>query len=133
MSETLGETSFVLVQDFPTMMATWEHQHSLRSPSFYVFKGGYRMYIRVFPSRQGGNVYLHTGLTQGRWATDSLIAFKQRRSQDFAWGGNRQRAHGLQSSEGSASHLKRSPTSKYKKQLHEFRSLFLEKGSKFIF
>ncbi|XP_043199231.1 hornerin-like isoform X1 [Amphibalanus amphitrite] len=66
------------INDFRTMMATWENHHSLRSPSFYVFRGGYRMYIRVFPSRQGGNVYLHTGLTQGEYDDQLQWPFEMR-------------------------------------------------------
>ncbi|XP_037091441.1 uncharacterized protein LOC119111747 [Pollicipes pollicipes] len=66
------------VKDFPTMMATWEDRHSLRSPSFYIYQGGYRMYIRVFPSRQGGNVYLHTGLTPGRYDEQLSWPFRLR-------------------------------------------------------
>ncbi|XP_054261842.1 TNF receptor-associated factor 6-like isoform X2 [Macrosteles quadrilineatus] len=39
-------------------------QQTLRSPGFYV-NGGYRMYIKMFPHQDKGNIYIHVGLAQG--------------------------------------------------------------------
>ena len=43
----------------------WNHRRSLRSPSFYISPGGYRMYIRIYPRQNEENVYIHVGVTQG--------------------------------------------------------------------
>ena len=49
----------------------WNHRQSLRSPSFYISPGGYRMYIRIYPRQNEENVYIHVGVTQGDF-DDSL-------------------------------------------------------------
>ncbi|GLH05414.1 Uncharacterized protein GBIM_11017, partial [Gryllus bimaculatus] len=39
----------------------------------YFWRGGYRMYLRLFPRRAGVNVYVHAGLTPG--AFDHLLSW----------------------------------------------------------
>ncbi|KAK8743919.1 hypothetical protein OTU49_000914, partial [Cherax quadricarinatus] len=58
-------TYYWRVADVNYKMNNWGRQRSLRSQSFYVFQGGYRMYIRIYPNHNGENVYVHVGLTEG--------------------------------------------------------------------
>ncbi|XP_046385396.1 TNF receptor-associated factor 6-like isoform X2 [Ischnura elegans] len=44
---------------------SWDPRRSLRSPSFYVNAGGYRMYLLVFPRQNYENLYVHVGITLG--------------------------------------------------------------------
>jgi MATH domain. len=43
----------------------WSNRRSLRSPSFYISPGGYRMYIRIYPRQNEDNFYVHVGVTLG--------------------------------------------------------------------
>ncbi|XP_069679687.1 TNF receptor-associated factor 6 [Periplaneta americana] len=54
----------------------WNHRRSLRSPSFYISPGGYRMYIRVYPRQNEENVYVHVGLTRGDFDDNLPWPFK---------------------------------------------------------
>lgn len=58
-------TYYWMVRDVTYKMENWGRNRSLRSSSFYIFQGGYRMYLRIFPNQQGENFYVHVGLTQG--------------------------------------------------------------------
>ncbi|XP_034234059.1 uncharacterized protein LOC117641064 [Thrips palmi] len=58
-------TYFWRVRNMDYKMTGWNHRRSLRSPSFYVWPGGYRMYLRMYPRQSGENVYFHVGLTRG--------------------------------------------------------------------
>jgi len=53
------------VRNMSYKMTHWTAQRSIRSPSFYIWPGGYRMYLRLFPRQSGNNVYIHVGLTRG--------------------------------------------------------------------
>ncbi|PSN57800.1 hypothetical protein C0J52_04357 [Blattella germanica] len=54
----------------------WNHRRSLRSPSFYISPGGYRMYIRMFPHQNEENVYVHVGVTRGDYDDNLPWPFK---------------------------------------------------------
>lgn len=58
-------TYYWRVRNMDYKMTGWNHRRSLRSPSFYVWPGGYRMYLRMYPRQSGENVYVHVGLTRG--------------------------------------------------------------------
>lgn len=58
-------TYYWRVRNMDYKMTGWNHRRSLRSPSFYVWPGGYRMYLRIYPRQSGENVYVHVGLTRG--------------------------------------------------------------------
>lgn len=56
-----------------TSKVSRQDQHvAFRSPSFYV-NNGYRMYVKLFPHQNKGNIYIHVGLTKGRY--DDLLAW----------------------------------------------------------
>lgn len=68
MHQENGERVFTYywrVGDINYKMDNWGRRRSLRSSSFYIFQGGYRMYLRIYPNQQGENFYVHVGLTQG--------------------------------------------------------------------
>lgn len=57
-------------------MTAWNHRQSLRSPSFYISPGGYRMYIHIYPRQNDENVYIHVGVTQGDFDNSLPWPFK---------------------------------------------------------
>ncbi|XP_059474633.1 TNF receptor-associated factor 6-like isoform X1 [Neocloeon triangulifer] len=59
-------TYYWRVKDMQNKLKNWEPRRSVRSPSFYISAGSYKMYLRMFPRQNNGkNVYLHVGLTKG--------------------------------------------------------------------
>ncbi|XP_037089445.1 filaggrin-2-like [Pollicipes pollicipes] len=61
------------IEDFGLKMATWKSDHALRSASFYVYHGGYRMFLRLYPRHRGASVLVRAGLTSGR--NDASLAW----------------------------------------------------------
>ncbi|XP_043219159.1 uncharacterized protein LOC122380239 [Amphibalanus amphitrite] len=59
-------TYYWKIENFGTMMTDWSPEQSLRSPSFYVYHGGYRMFLRLFPRWNGDSVLIRAALTSGR-------------------------------------------------------------------
>jgi hypothetical protein len=55
------------VGDIERKMTTWGQSRSLRSNSFYIFRYGYNMYMRIYPKHNGENFYIHVGLSQGQY------------------------------------------------------------------
>ncbi|PNF21092.1 hypothetical protein B7P43_G05540 [Cryptotermes secundus] len=64
-------TYYWRIQGMEYKLTSWNHRRSLRSSSFYISPGGYRMYIRVYPRQNEENVYIHVGVTRGDF-DDSL-------------------------------------------------------------
>ncbi|XP_045113420.1 TNF receptor-associated factor 3-like isoform X2 [Portunus trituberculatus] len=60
-------TYYWMIRDITYKMENWGRNRSLRSSSFYIFQGGYRMYLRIFPNQQGENFYVRVGVTQGEY------------------------------------------------------------------
>jgi hypothetical protein len=58
-------TYYWRVRDMSNKLNNWEPRRSIRSPSFYISPGSYKMYIRLYPRQNGKNVYIHVGLTKG--------------------------------------------------------------------
>ncbi|MCL4158140.1 UNVERIFIED_CONTAM: hypothetical protein GTU68_019051, partial [Idotea baltica] len=58
-------TYYWTVRDIPYRTKNWGWRRSLRSESFYIFKYGYRMYMRIYPNQNGKNIYIHVGITKG--------------------------------------------------------------------
>ena len=50
-------------------MSSCGPEESVRSSSFYVYHGGYRMFLRLFPRWQGDSVLIRVGLSGGRSVT----------------------------------------------------------------
>ncbi|XP_063864960.1 uncharacterized protein LOC135103027 isoform X2 [Scylla paramamosain] len=70
MHQVNGERVFTYywrIRDITYKMENWGRSRSLRSSSFYIFQGGYRMYLRIFPNQQDETFYVHVGLTQGEY------------------------------------------------------------------
>ncbi|XP_071514813.1 TNF receptor-associated factor 6 [Panulirus ornatus] len=71
-------TYYWQVNDITYKMNNWGWRRSLRSESFYIFQGGYRMYMRIYPNQRGENVYIHVGLTQGDYDDNLDWPFRQK-------------------------------------------------------
>lgn len=69
-------TYYWRVQGMEHKLTGWNHRRSLRSPSFYISPGGYRMYIRIYPRQNEENVYIHVGVTQGDFDNSLSWPFK---------------------------------------------------------
>ncbi|KAF0302109.1 hypothetical protein FJT64_025791 [Amphibalanus amphitrite] len=59
-------TYYWKIENFGTMMTGWSPEQSVRSPSFYVYHGGYRMFLRLFPRWNGDSLLVRAALTSGR-------------------------------------------------------------------
>ena len=46
-------------------LKSWNLRRALRSNNFYIYPGGYRMYIKVIPRYTLNTMYIHTGITKG--------------------------------------------------------------------
>jgi len=69
-------TFYWRIRDMETKMFAWATRRSVRSGNFYVFPGGYRMYLRAYPRQSGDTVYLHVGLTPGEFDDQLPWPFK---------------------------------------------------------
>ncbi|XP_066995285.2 uncharacterized protein [Anabrus simplex] len=69
-------TYYWRVRHMEYKLTGWDPRRSLRSPSFYVSQGGYRMYLRLHPRQGGENVYVHAGLTRGDFDQSLSWPFK---------------------------------------------------------
>lgn len=46
-------------------LKNWNQQRVLRSNSFYIYPGGYRMYLKLIPKYSATTMFLHVGNTKG--------------------------------------------------------------------
>ncbi|XP_018027709.1 TNF receptor-associated factor 3, partial [Hyalella azteca] len=60
-------TYYWKVEDIRYRMNNWGWRRSLRSPDFYIFKFGYKMFMKIYPNNNGENIYVHVALTKGEF------------------------------------------------------------------
>ncbi|KAF2367967.1 TRAF-like [Trinorchestia longiramus] len=60
-------TYYWKVEDIRYRMNNWGWRRSLRSPDFYIFKFGYKMFMKIYPNNNGENIYVHVALTKGEY------------------------------------------------------------------
>lgn len=58
-------TYYWIVTGMSYKLRNWNQQRVLRSHSFYVSPGGYRMYMKMVPKYSATNMFLHVGITKG--------------------------------------------------------------------
>lgn len=58
-------TYYWQVDDIRYRMNNWGWRRSLRSPDFYIFKFGYKMFMKIYLNNNGENIYIHVALTKG--------------------------------------------------------------------